>query len=292
MSVDSWHRARQFLFQEFSRTLNTWEVKSSFELAILAVQADSMSFRNYFGNTREPFSVTALGSKLYILTKSKDVADAYKNTSTLSFNIFVQEMMKACGSSKEVVRKMYQALDRDKQGFPNPHGKPLATLARELHIHQLFPGEQLEYLGNKFIAYFEENLDLTMIARERFYASSCGDEEVVVPLMIWASDFFTNAGQRVYFGDKLSELDPDLTWTFLEYDQLSWQILYQYPGFLCKQMRSARDKLISSLERYFDLPMEQRTGDAWFTKAMEREMRQIGMTTKDIAPMMMTIYWG
>lgn len=200
-------------------------------------------------------------------------------------------MMKASGSSALVVEKMYTKLDSKTAGFPNPKGKPLAILARELHIHQLYPGENLSYLGERFVSYFEQHLDLQSMADQRSYVTGCGDS-VTLPLMIWVSDFTIRGGQRAYFGDYLEEIDPDISWSFLEFDDFSWQILYQYPKFLCRKMINAKDKVTAALERYFATPMGQRSGDAWFTKAIEQEMRSLDLNTKDISIMMQTIYWG
>jgi hypothetical protein len=46
------------------------------------------------------------------------------------------------------------------------------------------------------------------------------------------------------------------------------------------------------LKKYIQLPQETRQGDAWFTKAMENEMRALGISEDDIATMLVTIYWG
>ena len=186
---------------------------------------------------------------------------------------------------------MYTKPENNQGGFPNPNSKPLAILARELHIHQLHPGENLSYLGTRFVSYFEQNLNLKAMAVERPYVKNRG-ESVTLPLMIWVSDFLIRGGQRAYFGDYLEEIDPDISWSFLEFDDLSWQVLYQYPKFLCKKMLAAKDRVILALEKYFATPMNQRSGDAWFTKAMETEMGLLNLNTKDKSVMMQTIYWG
>ena len=115
---------------------------------------------------------------------------------------------------------------------------------------------------------------------------------IILPLMEWSSEFFARGGQRAYFGPQLEELDPDLPKTFVHFDELSWQILYQYPDFLASEMKSSRDKIQRVLKQYFQIPPEKRHGDAWFTKAMENEMRALGIGDDDIATMMVTIYWG
>jgi hypothetical protein len=252
--------------------------------------------RKYFGNSKEPFALTIANSKIYVITKSRDVAEAYRNTDTLSFNEFVQAMMRACGNTEFCVRAMYTPLPKDKEGFPNPHGKPLATLARQMHIHQLYPGDNLDFLERQFHDWFVDHLP-SVDAIQRFcpYATTTTTAEpnsVVLPLMEWCSDFFTRAGQKAYFGDALAGIDPELTRVFIVFDELSWQVLYQYPSFLAREMKTARDRIQRALLKYIQIPQAQRTGDAWFTKAMENEMRALGISEEDIATMLVTIYWG
>ena len=288
--VSDWQsRPWRGVLQQFSCTLELWKVKKA---ANTSNKIDSYP-RRYFGNSREPFAITAAGSKLYIVTSSEDVAAAYKNTSTLSFEEFVQAMMRISGSSEFVVQKMYENPDPEKTIFPNPHKKPLAKLARELHHNQLFPGEPYDYLRAKIIEYFEETFVLQTIAQYP-YARACTtpSHEVVLPLSSWTSDVFVTAGQRAYFGTYLEEVDPKLQQTFIEFDDLTWQVLYQYPKFLSGKMHEAKARLISSLERYFEAPIEKRGRTAWFTPAMEAEMRNLGFDNHDIGVMMTTIYWG
>ncbi|KAF2796016.1 cytochrome P450 [Melanomma pulvis-pyrius CBS 109.77] len=201
-------------------------------------------------------------------TRGKDVAEAYRNTKTFSFEVFVQHMMRTTGCSNEVVDKI------------------------ELHVHQLYPGKDLAYLGERFNSYFDRYLSLEAIKSERSYAIPNQDGSVSVPLKVWVSDFLIRGGQRAYFGDFLEEIDPNISWAFLEFDDLSWQILYQYPKVLSKKMHAAKERVTEALRKYFETPITERSGDAWFTKAMENEMRDLDLDTRDISIMMQTIYWG
>ncbi|KAL8862408.1 MAG: hypothetical protein Q9178_001417 [Gyalolechia marmorata] len=247
--------------------------------------------RRTLRNNREPFAITVGGSTIYVLTMPKDVAEAYRNTTSLSFDIFVQVMMRNLGSSAQSVKAMFSPMPTEKDGFPNPHEKPLGRLARELHTTQLYPGEHLSLLDDKFIESFGHQLDLEKMA-ETDYAARDEKGGVTVPLLKWSSDVFTRAGQVAYFGDLLGVIDPNLTWTFLEFDDLSWQVLFQYPRIVSRRMHAARERLTVALEKYFSIPAEDRGEQAWFTHAMEHEMRTVGISTHDIATMMTTIYWG
>jgi hypothetical protein len=187
---------------------------------------------------------------------------------------------------------MYKPLPQDKKGFPNPHMKPLAALAREMHIHQLYPGENLGHLCDQFREFFEANLNLQTLDKRCPYAVQSAELHIVLPLMQWCSDYFTRAGQNAYFGDQLSQVDPGMTDTFIVFDELSWQVLYLYPDILAGEMKSAKHKLKEDLKEYMQIPQSQRSGDAWFTKSMENEMRDLGISEDDIATMFVTIYWG
>ncbi|OJZ85868.1 hypothetical protein ASPFODRAFT_189631 [Aspergillus luchuensis CBS 106.47] len=254
--------------------------------------------QKYYKYNNNPFALTIAHSLLYVITKPQDVADAYRNTETLSFNEFVQAMMRACGNTEFCVQAMYKPLPKQKAGFPNPHGKPLATLARQMHIHQLYPGDNLDFLEKQFLDWVEPKLNIAGLQRECPYhvrASNGNDKDtnaIVLPLMEWCSDFFTRAGQEAYFGPELAKVDPSLPKTFIVFDELSWQVLYQYPDFLAGEMKAARDAIQRALKKYIQMPQEDRHGDAWFTKAMENEMRALGISEDDIATMLVTIYWG
>lgn len=199
--------------------------------------------------------------------------------------------MRNLGSSAQSVKAMFSPMSAGKGGFSNPNGKALGKLAREMHTNQLYPGENLLILEDKFVESFSDQLDLGKIA-DTSYARTDGSGEVIVPLMTWSSDAFVRAGQMAYFGDFLGSMDPNLTWTFLEFDDLSWQVLFQYPRIFSRRMHAAKERMTAGLEKYFSIPADERGEQAWFTKAMEQEMISIGLNTHDIATLWTIIYWG
>ena len=186
---------------------------------------------------------------------------------------------------------MYEDPDPVKTIQPNPQNKPLIFLARDMHNHQLFPGYQLGLLHEKFIKYFEQALRLESIARCS-YASHPTRDEIVVSLGDLTSDVMINAGQDAYFGASLGKLDINLAQTFRVFDDLTWQIFYQYPEPFCQKMHKAKNKIVMAMERYYNAPAENRLDAAWFACSMEVELRNIGFETHDLAVMMMTIYWA
>ncbi|KAK0616095.1 putative cytochrome p450 [Bombardia bombarda] len=249
---------------------------------------------SYFGATKEPFALNVFGSTLYIITDPTHTGEVYKNLDSLSFIEFVQGLFTTNGVSEAGIKAAYMDLPKDKPGFPNPLGQSLGgTLVRQMHIHQLYPGDNLDQLEQRFLDYFNHNVHLSAMRTACApYATAQTDTFIDIPMMRWCSEYFVRAGGLAYFGPMLSAIDPQLAPTFIAFDDLSWQAIYQYPKLLTRRMRAERDQTQHAFKRYFDLPQSQRTGDAWFTKAMENELRALGVSTDDIAIILLTLHWA
>ncbi|KJZ75448.1 hypothetical protein HIM_05144 [Hirsutella minnesotensis 3608] len=244
------------------------------------------------GKSRDPYALTVAGMKTYVITNAEHAGQVYRNTESFSYEEFVRSMMHILGNSEVSVKAMFTPLPKDKEGFPNPHGKPLGLLFRQMHIKQLFPGPNLSHLENRFYEFFDQNLELSMLGKVCPYAQSRTSDRIVLPLTKWCSDFFCKSGQAAYFGPRLAEIDTGLTNAFITFDDLSYQVIYQYPRLLSRSMLAARDRVINGLRQYLQLPHDQRSEDVWFVKAMESEMRAIGLSAEDMAIATMTIYWA
>ena len=253
--------------------------------------ANDTVHRLYFGNTQEPFAITLAGTKFYILTKYEDIQVAFRNSDNLSFEIFMEEMLQDLGASKSAVKSLYEDADPTKAIYPNPSGKPLGKLARDFHIHQIFPGNLLDEVGAEFVKFFQKVLTIESLSEAR-YATRNGRDAVEVSLLKMTSDVFTNSAQDVYFGQLLRKIEPELAWIFLEFDELAWQVLFRYPPVLSKRMTAAKNNIFAALEKYYASPPEERADVIWFTPTLEQELQNLGIGNRDIAIMMMTVYWG
>ena len=251
-----------------------------------------MRNRRYFGNLQQPFSITIAGTKLYILTNPKDISEAYMSTSSLSFDTFVKLLIRTCGSSKQIVERLYQN--------QSPPGEPAYSLGTAIHSLQVqqSSGPRLEELSVVILRDLEKSLhveDVTLYDRygsKTFATASATADLASLSLKKWCSEIVIGAGQRAYFGDQLSKIDPRLAETFVEFDSRSWQLLYHFPRLISKQMHVAKDRLIDVLTAYFETPMEQRTGASWSIQLFEKGMRDLGFTEREMATLMMLQYWG
>ncbi|CAG8974674.1 hypothetical protein HYALB_00006408 [Hymenoscyphus albidus] len=257
----------------------------------LIKQAHSKA-RSHFNDTNEPVALTAFGITFYIITQAKHSAEVYRNTETLSFEEFVQGLMRTNGSNEKVIQVMYSSLPVDKPGFPNPLGESLGVLAQKMHIHQLNPGNNLMLLQKQGLIYIDHLLRLGTMQSVCKYATSRSATHIEVPLYKWCGDSFVRLGQHVYVGEALDEIDPLLPKAFLDFDERSWKMLYQYPDFLSRDMSTPRTRVVSSLTRYFQIPKYLRSdGAAWLINAMEEEMRALVVDDENLAILMLHLYF-
>ncbi|RWA06506.1 hypothetical protein EKO27_g8601 [Xylaria grammica] len=246
--------------------------------------------RGYFGGTKEPFALTAFGMTFYVVTQIKHSAEVYRNSETLSFEDFVQGLMRINGNDENIIKAVYTALPTDKAGFPNPQGESLGVLAQRMHAHQLHPGKNLTALQKQVQGWIGKHLNLADLAA---YPSAVSkpDKSIEVLLYQWCSETFIQLGQDVYFGETLSQIDPELPAAFFTFDELIWKMLYQYPSFMSADMTTPRSQVIASLNKYFQVPQAERSGGtAWLINAMEDEMRAIGVEGDNLAVVVFHLY--
>ena len=245
--------------------------------------------RNYFDNNRQPFAITVAGTIFYIITNPEDVTKVYLNSSTLSFDVFLKNMMKSFGSSSSAIEKLFGAPCPESVGYHSC--KNLAQLAHDFQVYQT-QGENMMILCAQIKKSFERNLLLNDDFCASPYWLKCIEGDVDISLKKFTAKMFIDAGQLAYFGRSLFDLDPSLPLTLMKLDDLSWQLFYQYPSFLCREMNAAKDKILLSLQKFFEMPIEKRSDQAWFTQKLEKEYRILGFNDKEIAAQMTFVYWG
>lgn len=110
-------------------------------------------------------------------------------------------------------------------------------------MEQSAPGQNLENLSAVALTYLERSLLFENVAVDsRYYLKTSETADITgVSLSKWCADVIINASQKAYFGDHLSEINPDLVQTFIEFDTRSWQLLYHFPRLISEGMYAAKD---------------------------------------------------
>ncbi|KAK4186804.1 cytochrome P450 [Podospora australis] len=249
--------------------------------------------RQYFSGINEPFALTVFGRTFYVVTHAKHSAEVYKHTEALSFEECIQTLMRFNGSDEEAIQRIYSPAAIDKPGFPNPKGLSVGVLVQLIHVKQLHPGDNMLSMQTQARDWINRKLSLDALAKECKLSTSPRPGRIEVPLYEWTSDYFVCLGQHLYFGDVLDRVDPQYPDAYVVFDELIWKMLYQYPKFLCRDLTAPRDQMIASLERYYQLPPDQRRDQAaWMINAIEDEIRAIGVDDANLAIVVFHLYFA
>ncbi|ROV89567.1 hypothetical protein VMCG_09953 [Cytospora schulzeri] len=250
---------------------------------------------------KEPLQLTLFGFTMYFISRAEDVTEAYRNTRTLTFDEFYQRVFFSMGTSKESVLKLFAQRSKEAEDAESKQGKPVAQILRELQISQLQPGPNLDSLELAELAYLDSHTQLDSLRTSRYSYQNIrgGDgatdvsECVELSLWHWCTDITTRASQRSLFGSALDRIDPDLPDRFLEFDDLSWKMLYQFPDFLARDLLKKRDYLRGVLKTFCDLPTKERNdAETWVIKSTEESCRNLGIPSEDTASVLLILYWG
>ncbi|KAL2018464.1 hypothetical protein VTK56DRAFT_820 [Thermocarpiscus australiensis] len=175
-------------------------------------------------------------------------------------------------------------------GYGTPLHKHLVRLCKEYQLEQLSPGNRLHEFVAPAIGLLKRRLKLEAILRNdrHCYVPSKG----TVSLYKWISDVFIDLGTQAYFGHRLQEVEADLIRTFMRFEPLSWQAIYQYPSFLCQDMLVAKTKLQHAMAEFPRTPKLQRADTSWFIFKVEEQMiqRQIGLDGSAI--FLFQLFWS
>lgn len=252
----------------------------------------------YFRGSKETYALEVMGQTIYVVTSGRDTAEIYKNSTTMSFEIFVRKFIRSCGASDELLDRLYgmPPVVEKLEGLPDATAevvsKSLGDKTHDFHGMQLFPGGHLIEFTAIFKDFFEEYLHIDRLYQGKPYVTASGQGWVSLKLMKFVSDYFVDAGQRTYFGNLLGEIEPNLIWTFLELEDRSWQILYEIPAPFARKAHEARDGIIDAIQKWFESPRENRKDGSWWMNTMEAEMRSLGFSSREMATTVVPIYIG
>lgn len=199
------------------------------------------------------------------------------------------------GITEEGVRKAFQTEHLAPDGITILRYKHLVRLCKEYQLEQLTPGSGLNRLVGPAIERLKHLMSYKSILARGVgwyaHASPVTKGAVQVSLYQWVSDVFIEMGTNAYFGYLLQEIEPDLTKSFMIFESLSWQAMYQYPRFLCGDMIHAKKKLQDAMAKYFSASKEARADVSWFICKIEEEMNRLEIPTDDRAIFFFQLYW-
>lgn len=244
--------------------------------------------REYFENSREPFGVTVAGQTLYIITSPDYVPLIYRNTTTLTFDEFVRDMMLSVGASEDGVRKMWESPRPDSTNPDRLH-KILAHAGEDYYRQQFHPGNHLGDLWVEIQQRINKNLNWDNVSHNCIVRGN--HNQKTLSLLRWCQDVLLSSVTDAVFGPKLLQIEPDLLRTFITFDDNSWKLTYKLPRLVAEEVYAGKDKIVATFAKYFALPTSERKGQSWVVRTLETEMRKIEVEERDIAALFVMPFW-
>ncbi|KAF2815105.1 cytochrome P450 [Mytilinidion resinicola] len=197
--------------------------------------------RVHFANSREPFAVTVFGETIYILTSPRDVSGVFKETTTLStdqVNINRSFGVSDAGTEQMTRPAFVDAVKGERGGL-----KDYNYMSEHIRHSQLLPGHQMDILSRDFMQLFEVEMR-SGTPEGKYVIGSTGEGGRVVLVKNWAAQSLIRATTHALFGHCLLEMEPQLTDTFLRFDDKSWMVIYNYPEMFAKETYELKEELI------------------------------------------------
>lgn len=238
--------------------------------------------REYFSNTREPFAITIMGQKIYIITHPDDVQTLYQSTTTLTFDGFIQDFFKKEGVTPKAIKIMFTKQAKS-------HKKLLAHTGEDFFKQQFQPGGHLQPLFNSIQIKISETIQWDKVSRKTLISTK--ETTKTISLLAFCHEILVKPVSSAVFGNALYEIEPNLSEIYRKFDDHSWKMNYEVPRFMAPHVYDAKDEIRMVMLRYLRLPGERRSDAAWIIRVLEDELKSAGISEEDIASFFFGPFW-
>ena len=247
--------------------------------------------REYFGNTRRPFRVTLLGQTMYVVTSPEDTNAVYRNNVTLQFNHLINHLMRALGASEDAIEKLWHVPPPTQGSEKRIAGKPMVQIVEDYYRQQFLPGDGHDELWRHIFLRLEHMMRLEHLPADCVVADLGSTKKL--SLWKWSRSVLLDAVARTMFGDKLlNEIAPELLRDFVAYDDESWKLMYQIPPIFARDMYAARRRIFDTFEQYLHLKDADRADAVWVVRMFIASLRDIKLSERDIASLLIMPLWA
>lgn len=205
----------------------------------------------------------------------------------------MRDMLLRLGASAESIERWVPSsgakITSHLAGVSNSAHGDYGHLGERLCRQQLLPGKELDILQVSLLSRIHKSLQWDQMPEK--IVKSFTQSTRTVSLLGWCQEVLLDSATWAFFDERLMQINPGLFESFYIFDELSWQLHFGYPRFMAKKMYTAKDRIIDALTAYFRLPKSERPNESWLIGSLEDEMRNLGIGDRDIAAIIMPLYW-
>ena len=280
--------------QRYCSIVERWTVR----IMLNKVNKNSFAYietSNHFKKSYQPFSVRLLGERLYIVSAPQDVAMVYKNSSTFSWDAYLDRLLDAFGLTADArklswTRPEHGQFDDTKMRVINPQSKTLVHLIEDFYKIQLLPGKQLDIFMGTVLTRLDQSLMWTSMQGPYVLRSTMETRKLSMKHL--CAHLVTDTTTRAMFGDLIFEFEPDLINYMAVFNAWSWACVFGVPSIFTPALSKAKIVLSKAINKYVRTPKHLRHSEAWSITSIIDAAECFGMDEESTTAMLFMIWWA
>lgn len=245
------------------------------------------------------------GLRVCFVTSPEDAATVHRNPTVFTHHTFLKDIVASMGLSHKASRVLWDGTTAPNPNIPvatpvhaRTHTPPQENNTKSFASYlltslrqELAPSNSPNNLQN---AVLEAVLKFTQWDRilPKWIISENAKNRIQISLTSWTRYSLGIGATEALFGQSLLQIAPNFLDCLFEYDDKSWMLICQIPWPWSRKMYENVRDLQSILTRYFSLPADQRSDASFLIINLEKDMRNAGIESRDIALFVLLIFWG
>jgi hypothetical protein len=232
-----------------------------------------------------------LGVKNYFITKPHHVTQAFRNTTTLSFDHFLDDHVCHFGVKKEDIPAMNnniiipQRYSAETNTYP-AQGLNMKNFVEWAYKRQLSV-DKVHELWNVYLITINHTTKLSNLEQN---GSRTTYGTVTMKIRELLGCTLTISVTKMLFGTQLLETEPNIPIHAQGFIDGLWKLVYHYPKWALGSVAHDQDATIVTMERFAE-QMDAETSDAsWLVRTVVENQTQSKMSKRSTAALLGLIY--
>ena len=200
---------------------------------------------------------------------------------------FLLKVSKSFGISEHGI-KLLQSPPRYQPRAEHSRQRTVIESALAVVHLELSPKVANEPIQNRFLAQMFEHTSWNKLPLDATVAVS--EDSAWMSLTDWIRRTFSEASVNAMFGEAVLRIDPKFLDHVLRFDDKSWMLFSDIPRPWSTSMWTAKDKIMYTMIKYFNIPRDQRSDASEMVKKMEHLLHENGFQVEDIAAFITLVY--
>ncbi|KAK8026494.1 cytochrome P450 [Apiospora marii] len=224
----------------------------------------------------------------------QDVAVAYRDNVALKFDGHLNDLLQAFGFNADAIRRSWHKPEPgDSCYIPNnpvnPDQLDFIHLTEDIYKKQLLPGPKMNEMCTVFMRALHHSLEWENLG---VCTSWVHGSRRQISLYSLCRAVMVDAVVRSMFGGHLHDIEPDIVNHMLGFNDNAWMVFFRYPDFFGLPVTGPRNKIMSALRTFVQLPEDERSEQSWAVQNIIAAQNIVGIDLQAQASVLLLILWA